>query len=216
MVAPVRTSLLRAFSLLAGAVFATGAAAAGRPFPNPLLVAHDGERVRFYEDVIKDRCVLITFAYTRCTGSCPRTTANVLAVQRLLRARGLEIPFVTISLDAEHDTPEVARRYVQRHGSPPAWRYLTGKRDDLESLRVFLGFTDPDPTVDAERSQHLRMVLIGNARADRWVGMPALSRAELIAAAALRTAAEGTAPGGKGTSCATSTRARDERHAARR
>jgi protein SCO1/2 len=165
-----------------------------RGFPNPVLVSQDGERVRFYDDLVKDRLLMVHFAYTRCTGSCPRSTANLVEAQRLLRERGVEIPLVTISLDPENDTPAAVRAYVARHGAPAGWRYLTGAPSDLERLRVFLGFRDPNPEVDRDRSQHLAMVLIGNDRADRWVGVPAGSRPELIATAAFRTAAEGARP----------------------
>ena len=37
-------------------------------FPNTVLTAHDGTRHRFYEDLVRDRIVIIQFLYTRCNG----------------------------------------------------------------------------------------------------------------------------------------------------
>ena len=37
-------------------------------FPNTVLTAHDGTRYRFYEDLVRDRIVIIQFLYTRCNG----------------------------------------------------------------------------------------------------------------------------------------------------
>ena len=37
-------------------------------FPNTELVTHDGKRVRFYDDILRDRIVLISFMYTQCDG----------------------------------------------------------------------------------------------------------------------------------------------------
>ncbi len=37
-------------------------------FPNIELTTHEGEKVRFYDDVIYDRTVLIHFMYTTCDG----------------------------------------------------------------------------------------------------------------------------------------------------
>ena len=37
--------------------------------PNTALVSHRGESVRFYDDVLRDRCVLIQFMYTTCDGT---------------------------------------------------------------------------------------------------------------------------------------------------
>lgn len=38
-------------------------------FPNTLLYTHDNQTVRFYDDLVKDRTVIIQFMYTRCTGT---------------------------------------------------------------------------------------------------------------------------------------------------
>ena len=37
-------------------------------FPNIVLTTHEGEEVRFYDDLVADRVVLINFMYTVCTG----------------------------------------------------------------------------------------------------------------------------------------------------
>ena len=37
-------------------------------FPNFELVSQDGEAVRFYDDLVKDRIVLVNFMYTTCDG----------------------------------------------------------------------------------------------------------------------------------------------------
>ena len=37
-------------------------------FPNTELVTHDGKTVRFYDDILRDRIVLISFMYTQCDG----------------------------------------------------------------------------------------------------------------------------------------------------
>ncbi|MGA0061019.1 MAG: hypothetical protein ACO3RU_15685 [Planctomycetota bacterium] len=38
-------------------------------FPNAELITHDGRRVRFYEDLVRDKSVLFQFMYTRCDGT---------------------------------------------------------------------------------------------------------------------------------------------------
>jgi len=38
-------------------------------FPNTPLVTQDGARVRFYDDLVRDKCVLIQFMYTTCDGT---------------------------------------------------------------------------------------------------------------------------------------------------
>jgi protein SCO1/2 len=36
--------------------------------PNIALQTHEGRRVRFYDDLVRGRVVLINFIYTKCTG----------------------------------------------------------------------------------------------------------------------------------------------------
>lgn len=38
-------------------------------FPNILLSTHDGKTVRFYDDLVKDRIVIVNFMYTSCAGT---------------------------------------------------------------------------------------------------------------------------------------------------
>ena len=38
-------------------------------FPNTTLTTHEGEEVRFYEDLVKDKVVMINLMYTTCTGT---------------------------------------------------------------------------------------------------------------------------------------------------
>ena len=56
-------------------------------FPNVPLVTHNGEKVRFYDDLIHDKTVLFNFMLVECTdGLCPTATANLRKVQDLLGA----------------------------------------------------------------------------------------------------------------------------------
>ena len=160
-----------------------------RRFPNPVLVTQDGRQVRFYDDLVRGRAVMLNFSYTRCTGSCPRSTAQLVQVQRALGERfGRDVTLLTLSLDPENDTPEAMRRYIAAHGGRPGWTWLTGRREDIEAIRRFVGFTDRDPKVDADRTQHTTLVLLGNDRTGRWSSVPALVPTKQIIEALSRVA----------------------------
>jgi protein SCO1 len=49
-----------------------------RYFPDVVLRTEDNKKVRFYEDLIKDKIVTINFFYAQCEGVCPGITANLL------------------------------------------------------------------------------------------------------------------------------------------
>ena len=174
-------ALLLALALALGASDTTTAMVAGSPrrFPNPTLITQEGKSVRFYDDLVRGRVVMVNFAYTRCNGKCP-----------LACRFGRDVTLITLSLDPEHDTPEAMRRYVAGHGGRAGWTWVTGKREDIDAIRRFIGFTDRDPIIDADRTRHTSLVLLGNDRTGRWSSMPALARPALILEAVLRTAGE--------------------------
>ena len=129
--------------------------------------------MRFYDDVMKGKILLINFFFTECDDVCPLATENLVRVQELLGPRvGEEILMVSISLQPEHDTPEVMAAYAKTYGVGPGWLFLTGKRDDIELLRHRLGFVDIDPVVDADPEQHLGTVRIANEPMHRWAMSP--------------------------------------------
>jgi protein SCO1/2 len=143
--------------------------------PNVPLVTQENRRVRFYDDVIKGRVVLINFMFATCNGACPRTSANLRKVQKALGAHaGRDVFLCSLTLDPEHDTPEVLRDYSKSLGAARGWTFLTGRPEELELLRRSLGFTDPDPKVDADKTKHSGIVVFGDDAAGRWSMMPAL------------------------------------------
>ena len=145
-------------------------------FPNVTLTTHEGTQARFYQDLVKGKVVLINFMYATCTNTCPTYTANLARVQRLFGDRiGRDVFMYSITLDPEHDTPQVLRDYVKNYSVQPGWTFLTGSKPDITALRRRLGLRDPDPAVDADKTQHIGVVLYGNERFDRWAACPALS-----------------------------------------
>ena len=148
---------------------------AERSFPNVTLTTHEGKKVRFYDDLIKDKIILINFMYVKCDGICPGTTANLLNVQKMLGDRvGRDIFMYSITLKPEEDTPKVLNRYAKAYKTKPGWLFLTGDPKDVELLRQSLGFIDRDPARDANKSNHIGMLRFGNEPMTLWAGCPSL------------------------------------------
>ena len=152
-----------------------------RYFPNLLLTTQENQQVRLYDDLIKDKVVLINFMYTSCGRICPRTTQNLVSVQRLLGERaGHEVFMYSFTLDPTHDTPDVLNEYARMHHVGPGWLFLTGKPAEMEVLRRKLGFVDPDPALDKDKESHIGNVRYGNERRQLWGACPGMSRPEFI------------------------------------
>ena len=145
--------------------------------PNVRLTTHEGRSVRFYDDLVKGKVVAINFMFTSCQIACPLATLSLLQVQRALGERaGRDVTFLSISLDPTHDTPEVLRAFARAQGAGPGWYFLTGPARDVEQLRRRLGVYDLDPAVDADRSQHAGLLVLGNEPTGRWKAISALSK----------------------------------------
>ena len=151
-------------------------------FPNVTLTTHQGKQVRFYDDLLKDKIVTINFMYTSCKDACPLTTAHLVKVQKLLGERvGRDVFMYSLTIDPKHDTPAVLKKFAEKFHTGPGWLFLTGKDDDLELLRVKLGFIDPDPEVDKNRANHIGTVEYGNEPLSLWGACPGLAHPEWIA-----------------------------------
>lgn len=73
------------------------------------------------------------FIFTRCAGTCPLMTAQLA---RLEKQAPPGTRLVSITVDPEHDTPEVLKRYAADFRAGRDWWFLTGPRSDLYRLAV--------------------------------------------------------------------------------
>lgn len=156
-----------------------------RHLPNVALVTMEGKKVHFYDDLVKDRKVVIQFLFTRCVDACPIITHHLVEVQRLLNGRvGRDIFFISITLSPEEDGPRELRQFAKEHGAGPGWTFCTGEPADVLLLRRSLGFTYDNPKEDADRNNHTGMLLVGDEPLCRWAsaegGAPATWIATMI------------------------------------
>ena len=155
--------------------------------PDVELVTDNNKRVRFYHDLVKGKVVMINFIFTSCGGVCPLTTVNLAEVQNGFGDHlGRDIFMYSITLDPDTDTPAVLKRYAASFGVKPGWSFLTGHFDAIELLRYRLGIYDPDPLVDADKTQHGGLVIYGNEASGKWSAIPSMLKPSEINRAVLR------------------------------
>ncbi len=151
-------------------------------FPNVPLITHEGKVVRFYDDLIKNKMVMINFMYASCMDICPGMTANLKLVHKELGERvGRDIFMYSITLQPEHDTQTVLKSYAHVFKTGPGWTFLTGKKADIEELRKHLGFSFSDPVIDKDKTQHIGVVKFGIEALERWGMSPAMGDPKYIA-----------------------------------
>jgi protein SCO1/2 len=136
-------------------------------FSDLTLTTMQGESVRFYSDVLKDRVVLINSFYTSSDGITPRQGQILTKLQGMLGDRlGRDFFIVSITIDPENDTPEKIREFAQGLGAGPGWIFLTGPPENVLEVNRRLG-QQPEHIDD-----HKGLYLLGNVATTLWVKLP--------------------------------------------
>lgn len=96
------------------------------------LIEASGKPVQ--ESDLKGQVWLAAFIFTRCAGQCPLMTHSMALLQKQLPVRE-DLKLVSISVDPEHDTPEVLARYAASYEADRShWLFLTGGKDAIRQL----------------------------------------------------------------------------------
>ena len=81
-------------------------------FSDVELINQDGQKMRFYSDVLKNKVVVINTFFTTCTSVCPPMNRNFEKMQDALGDRlGKDAFLVSITVDPETDTPPRLKEY---------------------------------------------------------------------------------------------------------
>jgi protein SCO1/2 len=106
------------------------------------LVDQDGKP--FTLNDLEGNTWVANFIDTTCTSTCSQLTEGMVLLQDRYAAYGIDgVRLLSITIDPEHDTPEILRAYAQTHGADlERWTLLTG---DPAAVRALLldGFELP-------------------------------------------------------------------------
>jgi protein SCO1/2 len=146
---------------------------AQRYFTDTVLVNQDGERMRFYTDLLKDKTVIIDTFFATCQASCLPMNRNLAQIQEGLGDRlGKDVHILSISVDPTVDTPPLLKAYAKKLNAKPGWYFLTGDKESVEFILKKLGqFVD-------DKNNHLNIFIIGNNRTGLWKKAFGLAKSE--------------------------------------
>lgn len=131
--------------------------------PEVTLLSQDRNEVPLAELVDPGEAVVVDFVFATCTTICPVLSASFSNLQRNLGDEAGSVRLVSITIDPEHDTPEVMKRYRERFRARPGWDFVTGDRATIDRvLRAFDAYV-PD------KMSHQPLILLRGPREEEWV-----------------------------------------------
>lgn len=84
---------------------------------------------------LRGKFVIVNFHFTRCPTICKELMLKTQEVQKRVRGLGDKVAIISISVDPEADTPAVLSSFaLQLKANPIVWRFLTGKKEDVENI----------------------------------------------------------------------------------
>jgi protein SCO1/2 len=163
-------------------VQATRTCGGSQLIPNVALRTHDDVPVKFYDDLVKGKQVLINMMYANCEGLCPLVTSRLIEVHHALADRmGRDLFMYSITLKPAEDDPAALKAFADMHGALlPGWTFLTGDPFDIETLRFAL-FRHNHIKFDLDLNGHAGNLRIINDSINRWLNVtPMASKATVL------------------------------------
>ena len=142
-------------------------------FTDVVLLNQDGEKMRFYSDLLKGKTVIINSFFATCQGSCLPITRNLEKMQEALGNRfGKDAIMISISVDPTVDTPGELKAFGKKFHARPGWYFLTGSKENVDFVLKKLGqFVE-------NKNDHLNLVIVGNDRTGLWKKAFGLAKSE--------------------------------------
>jgi protein SCO1/2 len=105
-----------------------------KPAPEFTLTNQDGKRLTFKD--LRGKVLAVTFIFASCADTCPLLTAKMVDIQNRLGSEfGPRVYFVSITVDPQHDTPDVLKRYAEAYKANLAgWTFLTGTPAEIQDV----------------------------------------------------------------------------------
>ena len=143
--------------------------------PDIEVVNQDSQHMRFNSQVVEGRIAIVTGFFTTCSSMCPITQEKLSQVAKLLGPRlGKDVVIVSLSVDAENDTPARMKDWAEKFHIGRGWTLLSGNRTEVDTLLKSLGLF-----VEL-RQRHQSALMIGSA-ATGWVRVSSWMASEKLA-----------------------------------
>lgn len=135
--------------------------------PDVTLLNESGRSVKLFDDVLKNKTVVINFLFSSCQYRCPLQGQKFADLSKALGKRlGKDVFLVSISIDPTYDTPEKLKVFGQTHGRQEGWTLLTG--NEVEVNKVLLSLIGKRAS---GKGEHNSIIVVGKTNDKNWTAM---------------------------------------------
>ncbi|GAB1532313.1 MULTISPECIES: SCO family protein [Brevibacillus] len=139
-----KTAWLIMLSILMVLVTACGPARYDYNYPVNEFAYTDQEGKPFSSSDLENKVWVANFVFTYCGTVCPTMTANMAELQKKAKEAGVDVEFVSFSVDPERDTPEALKSYLGKFNADFSnWHALTGYGYDEIKTFILKSFKTP-------------------------------------------------------------------------
>jgi len=154
-------------------------------FPQHAVVFdHHGRKRRFYNDLIKNKIVMLQFMSTELEGDY-QTAKNLSLMQDILGSRlGRDVFLISATVDPERDTVEVLSNYAKQHNVSEGWSFITGTSDTMQSIKDALFFRPGGHSGHEGHDQQdcsMGLIRYGNDATGLWGSVPTRANPQWLA-----------------------------------
>lgn len=102
--------------------------------PAPKFVLTNQDNVKVSNEDYKEKVYVLEFFFTTCPSICPKMNLSMLEIEKTFFGNP-NFGIVSITIDPNHDTPEVLQNYAKSLGIKSSnWNFLTGDKSDIMAL----------------------------------------------------------------------------------
>ncbi len=130
------------------------------------------------------KILVVNFFFTRCPSICPKLTASMKRLQESFVKNPDIVQFISISVDPEHDSVDVLRKYADKHKiNHDTWWMVTGNKTEIYDFAIQeMKANIADPGIDTAFIHTEDIFLLDSSRIIRgWYnGLDTTAQARLV------------------------------------
>ena len=148
----------------------------GNYFPNHIMYSHTGETFRLFDDLIRNKVVMVNFMLIAGHQAFPVSKHLAQIADHLGDQLGRDVFICSISTDPLHDTPKKLKALAEQFGANrPGWHFLTTSKNNVSAIskRLFRHGSHAN-------NHPIRIVHYGNGGVGVWSAFGADSNPDFV------------------------------------